>query len=203
MAWSMMLLFNSCEDLLPPYVGPDDLLSSTVEITTEPKIFYTHQDFNSPEYWLPTLRFSSSSAIIRVVVRNTFDDPLEDVANIQGAVTIWWEDKPEHRVSVPLYQTDLIYGEFNPATNSITLTPEDSLVFRTTWFFRDSESMPFFYHFPKVDRPIPGRQTFLREHQVERMRAQASITVFSGVNPSRSREFEFDLQFEGTITPPP
>lgn len=193
----VLAFFSGCEDLLPPYDNPSEMLQGSVRVTAEERIYYSHVDYNDPVLLIRTLSYSSASAQIDIGVTNIFDETLEDVAAVSGTLEIFSEEHPEYKATINLNEQQLITPAITPGTNILMIHSGQTIWFRTTWRYRLDDGMPLFLY---VDRVDEGQK---RKHSPVRMVARAIVRIFKDVNPVRTPDYAFPLVFEGTIIPPP
>jgi len=190
----------SCEDPLPPYVNPGNILNATVNFVYEPLVIYRYVDFN---YFLPTLRYSTPSFIINIGVINKFDETLQDNIYIDGKVEIWISDRPDDKVTITINEYSINSSLVDPQTNILTLNPEDTLWLRVNWGYALDDGMPAFTRMQYIESHIPNSSSLRHFHPEVFFTSRATVQIFKGVTPVRSTEKKFLLSFQGTIAPPP
>jgi hypothetical protein len=195
------MLTVHCDDPLPPYVNPNDFLKAVVNCVYPDKILYTHLDFNDLSY--PRVTYTSKELIINVGVTNTFDETLQDVAAIDGKVEFYLAEHPDIKATVLLTDANIV-GEFiNPTTQLLTLDPEETIWFKTTWRYKLDDGTQLFSKIKWFDGPPNGPGNFTRTHDPAPMKVKASVRLFKAVNAARSKEINVVLLFEGWIIAPP
>jgi hypothetical protein len=197
-----LLSFVHCEDPLPAYVNPKDLLTATVTVVSDAKIVYTHGDVNNVDDL--RIAFSSNSFIINIGVKNTFDETLQDVASIDGKVELFLENQPDVKATLPIKDINVV-GNFIDANNILTLDPDTTMWFKTSWKYKFDDGTWAFSRIKYSESQKPGARpgTMLRVHDPAVLKVKANVRLFRAVNPARSKEISATLNFEGTVIPPP
>jgi len=183
------LLFMACDEELPPVNNPQDLFSGTATVQ------YRYD---------PTVRPTTSSIDIYIVIKNYYDETLDDFAALNGSIRIEWLAPSEERGSIVPVRTDqLTTGNlfaakgYNYLNNRLSIDPGDSIVLRYRWNLKTDDSTSLIkqvkYTYDRDClvsvcggdagyRGISGRQPF---------RVNANITVFqrSGTVAMKTKEF--------------
>ena len=141
---------NSCDENLPPYRDPSDLMEGKIE----------------GQY---VLTISDNSVKVFVTIRNVFDETLEGHAPLEGAIEIESLRDPRLRKSVPLRVANMIsvHG-YNSSLGLLTIDPGDSIRLGYSWnLIADNGTdlrSQFFRYTPDAtcqDRLIANEETFI------------------------------------------
>jgi len=115
---STSFLFPVCEEVLPRYEDPRDLLSGTMR----------------GQYVLSSV---DNSLKVFLTVKNDFDETIEGPAVLRGSIVIASARDPNVRKSFSLTASNLISTrQFNATTGVLTFDSGDSLGFLVSWDFR-------------------------------------------------------------------
>ncbi|MEK6571037.1 MAG: hypothetical protein AABZ61_06680 [Bacteroidota bacterium] len=132
---------NSCDENLPPYRDPSDLMEGKIE----------------GQY---VLIISDNSVKVFVTIRNVFDETLEGRAPLEGAVEIESLRDPRLRKSVPLRPSNLINARgYNGNLGVLTIDPGDSIRLGYSWNLiadNGTDLRSQFFRFTS-DATCPGR----------------------------------------------
>jgi len=123
--WTVLLVLLSlipgCNEQLPPYADPRNILSAE-----------THGEY--------VLTVRDNSVNFFVVVRNDFDESLQAVAAISGTMEIVLQRDTTVRKTVTLSNTNLIHGtNYVPSTGEIIFDAGDTVTLLYKWDWIDDQ----------------------------------------------------------------
>ncbi|GEM_PF-3382682 len=191
--------WTGCRDDLPPYVSPVNPLEAEVTVQIDPMITYSHLDFNDVNTTRVT--FGSPQPIFQVGLKNVSDETVEDAAEINGTLEVWYTEIPDVKVTLPLNATTINSSYYDETTGIITLDPGQTFWLKVFWNFRLDDKSWVFTKLKVQKEEAGGRMT--RTHTPTQFSARASVQLFSKLAPSRSAPATFILSMQGTIIPTP
>lgn len=119
--WGIPLLFAAlvsvcaCSEHLPEYADPRDLLSGSLSVQ------YVMAEHNE--------------ILVTVMVRNLYDETLQDTAVFAGTCEIVLKRDPSRRKTLALSSANLQWGDYNSATRILTLDPGETVILAARWDF--------------------------------------------------------------------
>jgi hypothetical protein len=172
LTFGILTVMVSCNEELPPYDEPNNLLVVTVE----------------GQYWLSDTEHYVA-AIIRI--KNTYEETLEGAASLAGEVIVSFARDPSVTKTLKLSSGNLVLGNYS-AGGILRIDPKEVVVLKTVWTFpgdsvfadggRDlahhSRGLPPFLRL-QGDTMCVQRQLA----QPEDLLLQASVTVFTRNSP--------------------
>ncbi len=199
------LTFFHCNESLPVYTAPPDVLRASVTAINSPTdtVNYRMFDENNPN--LAAVRILTPPFGFEVNVTNIYSETIQDDADVQGTLELTWVDKTENKASIPLQLTGITGSQYDPATNLITLNPGDSLKLRTYWDFKLITKDWAFTKQQAVDGPwINGNGNFYRFHLPMEFRARISVKIFRSLSFTETiSQNTVTVNFKGLIIAPP
>lgn len=197
----------SCNDSLPAYVAPTDFLRASIRITTPPDANYTW-DWRGNDINVDAVTITSSAQTFFIDIVSTFDETLQDVPDISGAVVVTSEEISGVTATIPLTITNLKGTQYNPTTKILTLNPGDTLKMSCTWRYKSDDGK---WVFSKADvagdsevSPIPPmRGSFERTHVPMNFSVTGRVKLFTATNNFDAPKQELKLIFHGHIILPP
>jgi hypothetical protein len=151
-----ILLLNGCDESLPPYRQPENLLAiDRIEISQG--IYSVAGDY--------LVKF-------HIYGKNLFDETFSEPVNIQGNVHIWNKKQPDLTATLSLNNTN-----FGPNTNLsgnvLTISPGEEFELRVTWNSHtdDGEDLADFIN--GSTQTISAKSEDMRDFYV-----QAEVTLF-------------------------
>jgi hypothetical protein len=193
------LLFNSCEESLPPRDEPIDYFVATCSCN------YFRNTFGTVEY-----------IIVSVVVRNMYSETFSATPSILGNVMISWKNDSRYSkhgtftagaIVKPVFfdpftgKNVTTRSEYDPVKNVLTIPVGDSVNFEYTWPFvaDDSTDVRRLFFFPP-DQPNP--ETVLSE--VETFIVSADVRLYKSTATFHTPTILFTRKynFNPTIQPP-
>ncbi len=134
------VLFSSCEEFLPPREDPDNIFSCYA---------MAYQDIH--------IQLRRNNFTFLYIIKNTYDETVEDNALMTGEMEIEWvvpdERRPDINIrrSVKLNSTNISHAEGYDRTRGIlTFDPGDSIVVLFQWNFKTDDSTYLFNYFQAV-----------------------------------------------------
>lgn len=114
-------ILSSCDESLPPRIEPAHLL----EI----------KDLLASQGTVPGGR---AVIVVNIIGQNAYDETFQDVVNLQGKISVWWDKYPELQITIPLDN-----GNFHKTTRFhqgvLTIDPGEEFRIRAEWYlFSDS-----------------------------------------------------------------
>lgn len=177
--FAAVLLF-SCEENLPPYEDPRDLLASSVDA------IYMIDD-------------STNAMNVVVTVRNRYDEQMEGTLNLEGRITITSarDNIVRRQIEINPSMIRLAPG-YNPVTGRLVLNPNQVVRIEFRWNFVDDTGFDLSTGY-FVLRGDPTCQSRCYA-QPEDFYLDARVNLFSQTRPAQARTAVFRLWY---ITPRP
>ena len=146
----------ACTEHLPQYVDPQDLLSGTLSVQ------YVMAERNE--------------IVVTVMVRNLYDETLQDTAVFAGTCDIVLKRDPSRRKTLSLSSANLQWGDYNSTTRILTLDPGENVIVAARWDFVCDDSTDLRTSvFRYIDDPTcPFRHIAL----TEQLDVTLSLTIF-------------------------
>ncbi|MCI0706808.1 MAG: hypothetical protein L0Y80_04890 [Ignavibacteriae bacterium] len=115
------MMFASCDEQLPAYNDPEQLLSGEM----------------SGLYEIGVNPAAENNMAAFFTVTNIYDETLEDTVDIVGSIEIRSQRNPHIRRTIPISPDKLYAGVqyYDPATKILKLDPGRSITFAVTWDF--------------------------------------------------------------------
>jgi hypothetical protein len=174
------LLFFSCDESLPPYQLPQNVLRAELRVAdglTFRQVLCT----NSMRSWnLGPIPFQIS-------IINTFDETLQGLASsVTGTLEVWKKDDPDFGKTLKILgAVDSRYVR----NNILTLDPGDTLDIGVIWYHDDDQNRRIWNVFST--------------QFITAIRARARIKIFKEVPELFSPEFEVTVKYAVDLSNPP
>ncbi|MFZ4620451.1 MAG: hypothetical protein ACOYNS_07825 [Bacteroidota bacterium] len=126
-----------------------------------------------------------------VTMKNNTDETLEDIARLDGTMSITWVPRPGEGGNftfvrtVPMTRSNIFYAKsYNPVTRKLILAPNDSVVLSFIWNLKTDDSTNLFLHMNEVTEPScivyrdgspPGNRRFTSR---QRFTVAAGVKIF-------------------------
>lgn len=187
----------SCDDSLPPYTLPANVFRSYVRNVSPAEVSYVHGFVNSG---VPS-RLSSISPpqVFFIDIVNTFDEVLQDQAEVSGTLELVDDDMPDVKATIPISVANLTGPQYNPTTNILTLSPGDTLRLRCSWGYKTDDSLWAFAKAYVVEYISDNNRGTLVTHSPMNFSATARTKLFKSTNVITSLKKKFILLFKGII----
>lgn len=151
----------ACSEHLPPYDDPSDLLSGTMEVQ------YVMAERNE--------------IVVSLMVRNLYDETLQDTAIFAGTCEITLVRNPSLRKTVVLSSANLQWGDYHSSTRILTIDPGENVIMAAHWDFICDDSTDLR---ASVFRYIEDPTCRYRHvAQTEELVVRASLQLFSQMPP--------------------
>ena len=191
---SLALFLSSCEDPLPPYVPPPDPLSGQVAFPRDLLVTYT---ILAPDPVLIVGELTPSTYAVKVGLTNTYEETLQDYADIAGTVELSWARDSMVKAIIPLSIGDGNGGLFDPITGMLTIDPGKTLWLKASWNFRLDDGT---YAFTRVPFHMENFGAGLvRVHDPMVMMIRTNVRVFAKVSTIRLEICAVTLWFRQII----
>ena len=150
---TVSFLLLSCNESLPVYVGPSNILSAEISSMNAPTdtVKYRMVDDNNPN--LVAVRIFGAPLGFEIKIVNVYSETIQDDADVQGTLELRWADKQEFKTILPLAVTGVTSSQYDPKTGLITLNPGDTITLRTYWDYHFLNNDWAFTHAPYTDGP--------------------------------------------------
>jgi len=151
----------ACSEHLPEYADPHDLLSGSLAVQ------YVMAERNE--------------IVVSVMVRNLYDETLQDTAVFSGTCDITFRRDPSKHKTLAITSANLQWGDYNSTTRILTLDPGETMIMAARWDFvcddsTDLRTSAFRYI---VDPTCRFRHVALSEE----LDVTLSVTVFKQTAP--------------------
>jgi len=136
----------SCDEALPPRTNPSNL----IVVTLQPSYVYSQFE---------------NDVIINLTAINKFDETMSDRIGIAGTIVVTSDRDTSVHKTYQLSSTNLVHGNFNAFTGTLTIDPGDSVVLQVRWNFTDDSGnslISSFFHY-SVDRACQERDVAMQE----------------------------------------
>lgn len=198
----------ACNESLPVYSSPENILQAmTVPLNSpEDTVRYFMRDNNNPN--LVTVRLDSPFNGYEVKIVNTFDETVQDDADVQGKLELSWKDKTTLTAEIPITITNFYSSHYDPSNGLITINPGDTARLRVFWNFKLTTSDWAFTQQQSVDGNMyyvgPLSSEFKRYHLPMEFQMKLHVKIFRslGYIDAVSKENDVVL-FQGTVRNPP
>jgi len=145
-----MAVSMSCDESLPPYQDPRNVLQGT------PRGKYV-------------LTVSENSLHVSFTIKNVYEETFQAQAILNGTLVITAKRDPTIQKTFQLTESNVTYAaNYNRATGVLTIDPQDTVVLSATWDFIDNVGedlrLMFFRYAPDpscLGRHIAQEETFL------------------------------------------
>lgn len=127
-----------CEDLLPEYRQPSNVLISSIKVDTF-TVQYLETERWYPELNGPLIDYSSYSPDYRFYffIINNYDETIDVTADLNGKIEFWQDQRPENKATFNISNSDLPSDEsYNSTTNRITIDPGKALTVLKQWNYK-------------------------------------------------------------------
>lgn len=175
------LLVLSCEESLPPYDDPREVVDGTVRGRYE-------------------LFFGDNRLKVDIFLVNTFDETFQARAFFEGEGVITLRRKPSVQKTFTITPDLFVSGTYNRFTGILTMDPGDTVRLTYVWNFvddnnRDLRDLEFQY---VQDPSCPGRMIAREEMFVLRAR----VKVYDKIREVVSAPWEFALCYVNPVVDP-
>jgi len=193
---AVLTLCISCEDPLPVYEEPKEVLRVDFFPDVPDVVLYIGPDVNIPDtfpYFIgPPFMY------LNVRVTNLFDDVLQGPLYIAGEVDFTFVKDDRVRIVIPFTHID---ASSSPAidwnTRTLTLDPNQAVWLKPTWYWKQENKWIFRY---TSFRTVPiNSGTYLKVHEPMEFVGKVRLQVFSQRGPIFSKEERFSVKFQGRI----
>ncbi|HKJ68373.1 MAG TPA: hypothetical protein VKA68_10495 [bacterium] len=168
---AVVVLFFRCEESLPPYGPPADV----VRVTKLQAVTATEQ-LTDPEGRI------RSYVIFLIDGINNYDDTLQDTAAVTGRLHVWFDADPSWTATLPLTNADI--SEPTDYSNGVlTLDPQEQFHLHTEWNLLSDDGTDILHELTSVDTV---QQTGLVYAAPETLRFQVELSLFSQVEETVS-----------------
>lgn len=169
----LMAFVMSCDETLPPYQDPRNVLQGSIRGR-----YVLNSDVNSLH--------------IILTVKNVYEETFQAQAAIRGTVVVTAKRNSSIQITLPITANNITYTtSYNRATGVLTIDPQDSVVFSTSWNFIDDAGQDlrqiFFEYIPDATcsfREIAVEETFI---------LNGSVKVYDKVSDAGAGPTEFPM----------
>lgn len=162
----------SCDESLPPYTPPQDVLAIT-------QVFAAQGTINPG---IPILN-------VLITGVNQYEETFEDTVNANGEVRIWWKRHPEFKATLPLSN-----GHFVPPTpirgSRLTLDPGDTFHMKTVWYMMSDEGE---YLIDLLDYSIDDVRGDFEYARPETLMIEIELMIYRQIGMIRSDPVSFEF----------
>lgn len=202
----------SCEESLPPYEPPTNVLGFVAGSVVPAEVQYWHPWWLTPKQipsYTQMVRFHSSNMAIRVSLRNEDEETLQDKANVHGNVTFDYPlvDTVTHSIYAP--SAMCVIHPLDVYTGLVTVDPGESLWVDVWWDYRLSNKVPVFINSAYTDEIswtyLLGKWGFwtIRTHQPMMFYVRIRLQIFDAAAPVQVDSLPVTIRFVGIIGPEP
>ena len=152
----VLLTVCACSEHLPAYDDPSDLFSGTMDVQ------YVMAEHNE--------------VLVTLMVRNLYDETLQDTADFAGTCEITLVRNPSLRKTFALSSANLQWGDYNGRTRILTIDPGENVILAAHWNFICDDSTDLR---TSVFRYIEDPTCRYRHvAQTEELEVRVSLTIF-------------------------
>ena len=203
----LLIAEAGCNESLPAHDPPKNILIGwTVPVNgAEDTVRYFKIDSNNPNLVAVTINSQQNAYDIYVV--NTYEETIQDYADVNGKITLRWINKPSIHTELAVSNSSIYEGAYDSETNLLTIDPGDTLKIRAYWNFKFSDETWAFGQLKYVD----GQQFFVfskvfdnfRYHEPLYLSNSARIKIFRSLSDiDVSTKEQFEVNFVGRIRHP-
>lgn len=174
---SISCLLLSCDESLPPREIPPQLFSA------ETNAVYDYYPGKTPETYRNHIK-------IFVLIKNMYDETIQDTLNFFGTMRINWETQQpfdtlfSKEKTVDLNRSHIKYmKQYDPSTKIVTIDPSDSILIEYDWNFVTNDSSNLLKFFPFS---LPGGEFGCKVSPKQIITISASVGLFKfrgNINP--------------------
>ncbi len=204
----LSLFVNSCNDPLPTYTPPTNVLSADVLPLNAIKdtVRYSMLDNNNPNLVKITLNSAFYGYEIKIV--NMYEETIQDYFEVEGTLELSWKEKPELKSVIPITATSFYSGVLDPTSNLLTINPGDTVKLRVYWNFKLTTEDWAFTQVKSTDSPVYSGGAFnfyfYRTHEPMLLTAKLKVKIFRGLSFVEKQSIDdFPVVFQGKVTMPP
>lgn len=190
---SVLILFSSCEDPLPPHTLPKDFISAAFVNIEHDTIWYIGKEEEiTRTYVEPFLNFS---------IRNLYEETLDAKAILDGKLEIWIDGLELYKVTTPANENNIIPNSaYNTTTGFLTLNTNEEIYFKVPMGVLLANGYYLHHYAPVVKTTMYSRPFYyLYEHADVQLHFRFSMTVFPNSAPVTT-EGNVKVNFAGKIT---
>jgi len=175
-------IFLSCDDLLPTYQKPENILEAGFTSIDTSLIKYSGWLYQVPVY-----RYTESSPYNFILqIRNRYTETIQSTADIQGKLEIWVAANPALKATIPLTSSNALLlnspAIFNPVTGILTLNPNQKLFLKTQWNFKMDDGHWINEALPNYNQVVTG-MFYTRYHDPAQMHIRLTVGVIKNTSP--------------------
>lgn len=168
----------SCHETLPPYSAPEHALILKPLIASQGVV-------------------GAGTIVVNVLIEgeNRYEEVFQDTINVNGNLTIYWEDRPEYIRNIPLNNTQFL--DPTPIQGrTLTLDPGEKFSMQVVWFLDTDDGLYIPDSLDYSDRLLNG----ILYANPETFIMKASMTLFNQLGLLETDPFEFILSGFGKVT---
>ncbi len=204
---SIVIVFG-CNEILPEYSQPENLLSAEVvplNVASDTVSYYII-DNNNPN--LVFIRLDSPFNGYEIRIINTYEETIQDDADVTGTVELIWNDQPKFSAEIPVTLPAVFSQHYDPSTGLITVNPGDTIVLRVYWNFRFTSGEWAFTKQGGTDGPsffvAPKITAYYRYHHPMYLTVKTKVKLFRSLSYIENKfQDETIVIFKGYVRSPP
>ena len=198
--FSVSLFAFSCNESLPEYEIPTGFLVVDVRHSGDDSIRYVSSDSNNPDRASATFQQLTS---FQLLVVNTFDETIQEAADIKGSVEVTIPSLPQFKQIIPVANTAIKSSHIDD-NGIVTMDPGDTITLTVFWNYRMNDTTWAFTKagiesYSQVYSEGPFVWYYWLYHSPLQFNVTGSVQLFRSIAPSVSREKTFTIKFTGKI----
>lgn len=165
-------LIIACNESLPPYAPPENVLAITQIVATQ-----------------GTIGSGTPILNMNLIGVNQYEETFEDTINANGEVRIWWQRHPEFSATLPLSNS-----HFVPPTpirgSRLILDPGDTFHMKTVWFLISDQGEYLIDLLDYSQSDVRGDFEYARP---ETLMIEVDLMIYRQIGMIRSDPFAFEF----------
>ncbi len=216
-ALAALFLFG-CEDLLPDHRPPENLFAPSIaEIDTSTVVYhetdgyykglFTSYNFFKPDSFVkyvladgnPAYAGRRRTMMFNVYLVNTYEEPLQGTANVQGEIVLWPTNNPAKSATMTLSNSSISSPHlYSPSTGIITIAPGERLYLSAFWDLRFNDGQWLHTAAAASGQRVITSKLWALTYDPLPLSGRMTVRLFSSVN-MEVLGFSFVVPIEGHI----